>query len=452
MRELRPLPRFLAAAAFLLSAVPALAQTAPAEQWQRRNLLGDIGGLRTILAEYGARLDLSETSEVFGNLTGGVHRGFEYAGLTRMALTLDTAKAFGWSGGTFYARALQIHGRNLSADNLAVLQTISNIDADRSTRLWDLWYEQKLPRLNLDFTIGQENVDHDFIVSKYAGLFIDAMNGWPALPSNDLYAGGPVYPLSSPGVLLKGKPAKALTVLAGVFDDNPPGGPFFDDSQLRDGEASGTRFNLGTGALILAEVQYHGKILPFTGASLPGTYKLGAWIDTGRFPDQRFDTSGLSLAAPGSTGVPRFHHGDFSIYGVIDQKVWRSLGAFLRVMGAPADRNLVDWSLNAGLDLKAPLPGRKDDSFGIAYGWAHVSGQASALDRDVAIFTGRSFPIRSAEHIVEITYVYSLAPWWQLQPDLQYVVNPGGGIPNPQDPPQRIGNELVVGLRTTLTF
>ena len=31
---------------------------------------------------------------------------------------------------------------------------------------------------------------------------------------------------------------------------------------------------------------------------LPGTYKLGAWFDTAKFPDQRFDTMGLSLADP----------------------------------------------------------------------------------------------------------------------------------------------------------
>jgi hypothetical protein len=30
-----------------------------------------------------------------------------------------------------------------------------------------------------------------------------------------------------------------------------------------------------------------------------------------------------------------------------------------------------------------------------------------------------------------------LAPWWALQPDLQYIVHPGGRIPDPDDPPDR---------------
>jgi porin len=436
---------------------PAHAQSGSAD-----HLLGDIGGLRTLLGTYGITFNLSETSEVFGNLTGGIRRGFEYAGLTAMALSLDTEKAFGWSGGTFHASAFQIHGRNLSTDNLAALQTISNIDADRSTRLWELWYRQALPGMDADVKFGQQSIDQDFIVSDYGGLFINAMSGFPALPSNDLYAGAPVYPLSSLGLRLRAGPTKQITVLAGVFDDNPPGGPFFDDSQTRDGEASGTRFNLGTGALFLGEVQYHAALPPFAAGrypDLPGTYKLGLWADTGRFPDQRFDMAGLSLAAPDSTGLARLHHGNFSLYGIIDQTVWQpdpkgaqSLGVFVRAMGAPGDRNLVDFSVNAGLNLKAPLPARASDAFGISYGLARISGRAAALDRDRAFFTGMPFPVGSNEQIVEITYLWQLTPWWQLQPDFQYVFNPGGGIGAPGDPTRRLGDEAVLGLRTRIAF
>ena len=74
------------------------------------------------------------------------------------------------------------------------------------------------------------------------------MAGWPLLPSVDQYAGGPAYPLSSLGVRIKGEVAPHITGLLGVFNDNPPGGPFNDDSQTRGREASGTRFNLNTPA------------------------------------------------------------------------------------------------------------------------------------------------------------------------------------------------------------
>ena len=434
--------------------------------WTRSNLLGDMGGLRTALGSYGITLGLQETSEVFGNLTGGIRRGAAYDGLTQMSLVLDMAKGFDWDGGTFNVSALQIHGRNLSAEKLLDLQTISGIEANRATRLWELWYQQVFLAGRADVKIGQQSIDQEFISSQYSGLFINTMMGWPMVPSADLFAGGPAYPLSSLGLRLRGQPTAALTVLAGVFDDNPPGGRFDNDSQLRGAEAAGAKFNLGTGALFIGELQYTVNQPALgdldTGDSapgLPGTYKLGAWFDTAAFPDQRFDDTGLSLADPNSSGIARMHRHNFSIYGVVDQVVWRpspeaqrALAVFARLMGAPGDRNLVDFSVNAGASLKSPLPGRDSDTFGIGYGFAKVSGRASDRDRDTVFFSQSFTPIRSGEHFLEVTYQYQVAPWWQLQPDFQYIVNPGGGIANPNNPNARLGDEAVLGLRTIVTF
>ncbi len=432
----------------------------------RSNLLGDLYGLRPWLGTYGISLGLQETSEVFGNATGGIHRGAAYDGLTIMSLGLDTAKAFGWAGGIFSVSALQIHGRDLSTDNLLTLETASGIEASRATRLWELWYQQTFLEGRVDVKIGQQSLDQEFIGSQYSSLFINTMMGWPLVPSLDLYAGGPAYPLSSLGIRLRGQPTGALTLLAGVFDDNPPGGPFDDDSAVRGAEKSGTKFNLNTGALFIAEAQYainqpalgemdYGNRKP----GLPGLYKLGFWYDTGSFPDQRFDTLGLSLADPNSNGEPQLHRHNWSIYGVFDQMIWRpdsegprSVGVFARIMGAPGDRNLADFGINTGITLKAPLPGRDNDTFGIGYGLAKVSGRTSQFDQDRAVFSGTPYPIQSSESFIEVTYQYQVAPWWQVQPDFQYVFTPAGGIPNPYEPGKRIGNEAVFGLRTNIVF
>ncbi len=431
--------------------------------WTRDTLLGDMGGLRTKLAQAGITFNLQEQSEVLGNVSGGIRRGADYDGLTTMSVSVDTDKALHWPGGTFFASALQIHGRNLSADYLGNLQTVSGIEAQRTTRLWELWYMQTFLQNKADIKVGQQSLDQEFIVSQYAEPYLNTMTGWPMVPSADLYAGGPAYPLSSLGVRARAHLNSSLTVLGGVFDDNPPGGPFNDDSQLRDGEATGTQFNLNTGALWIAELQYAANPTPAKGCDsmfcgLPGTYKLGAWYDTAGFPNQRFDIAGISLASPLSSGIAQNDRGNFSVYGVADQMVWRerdgprSVGVFLRLMGAPDDRNLIDFSLNAGINVKAPFPGRPNDTFGIGYDFAHVSKSASDLDGDRAFYSGAAYPVRSAEHVIELTYQYQAAPWWVLQPDFQYVINPGAGILNPANKTQRIGDEAVFGLRTTLTF
>jgi porin len=60
--------------------------------------------------------------------------------------------------------------------------------------------------------------------------------------------------------------------------------------------------------------------------------------------------------------------------------------------------------------------------------------------------------VRSSETIIEATYLYQVTPWWQLQADFQYVFRPAGGIRNPENPSQRVGNEAVMGVRTNSCF
>ena len=430
----------------------------------RNNMLGDIGGLRTWLGRYGVTFNLTETSEILGNVTGGVRQGFEYDGLTTASVQLDTGKAFDWDGGTFNASALQIHGRSLSADNLDNLQTASGIEGSRATRLWELWYQQQFFDGTADVKLGQQSIDQEFIASQYSALFVNTMMGWPMLPSADLYAGGPAYPLSAPGLRLRAEPSKSITLLVGAFDDNPPGGRFDNDAQLRGREASGTAFNLNTGALLISEIQYavnqpaNGDLVtPDQKTGLAGTYKLGAWYDTAPFPDQRYNGAGLPLAGFG--GTPRNDAGNFSIYALADQTVWQpdpqdpqSLSAFIRAMGAPGDRNLIAFSLDAGLSLKSPLPGRDNDTAGIGYGLAKIGSGAAGFDRDTNFYGGGPVPVGSTEQFVEVTYQYQVCPWWQIQPDFQYVFDPGAGIANPNKPSQKLGDEAIVGVRTNITF
>jgi porin len=223
-------------------------------------------------------------------------------------------------------------------------------------------------------------------------------------------------------------------------------------------------FNLRNGALFIGEVQYAINQPPADPSDarptgLPGTYKLGFWNNTQRFADLQVDNTGLSLANPASTGTPRSHRGDYSFYAVADQMVWRpsadspqSVGVFARIMGAPGDRNLVDLGVNAGVTLKAPFKGRDNDVVGLAIGYARVGSHARGLDSDTGSFTTPGHPVRSAETIIEATYQSQVTPWWQLQADFQYAFRPAGGIPNPNNPSERVHNEAIVGVRTNIAF
>ena len=45
--------------------------------------------------------------------------------------------------------------------------------------------------------------------------------------------------------------------------------------------------------------------------------------------------------------------------------------------------------------------------------------------------------MRGTETFLEATYQAQVLPSWQIQPDVQYVINPGGGLANPDEPTQR---------------
>ena len=303
------------------------------------------------------------------------------------------------------------------------------------------------------------------MISQYAGLFLNHTFGWTTLASVDLPSSGPSFPLAAPGVRVKYIPRGDVSLLLGVFNGDPAG-PGRGFPQARD--PSGTAFRLRDGVFAIAEIQY-GLNQEEGARGLPGTYKFGAYYDSQNFADQRRNASGASLADlganpggadPGGTGaVGRNRRGNYSLYAVADQLVWRKpgtkgdgAGVFARAMGAPGDRNLVNFYADAGVTFKGMAAGRDSDTAGLAVAYARISDTASQLDSDTARFTSGGYPIRRNETVLEATYQAQLAPWWQVQPTAQYLFNLNGGVPNPQNPAKRLGDAAVFGLRTTVTF
>lgn len=422
--------------------------------FERANLLGDPGGVRSRLEARGLLLDVSETSEVLGNPVGGRRRTVVYAGLLRIAVQLDTDKLFGLPGGALNATGYQVHGRDLSADALGGnLNAASNIEADRGTLLAELWYEQAVLGGKLTVRVGQQFADSEFIATEYGGLFINNTFGFPAFTAANLPGGGPAYPLGALGVRVQAQLTQTWTVRAGAFSGDPSG-PDREDG--RPSNPNGTAFRLGGGVFAIAEVQYSFNAGD-EATGLPGTYRLGGWHHSGRFADPRRDADGLPLTDPLSNGQARQRRGNWSVYAVADQLLWREpgtrdqgLAAFTRIMGGPGDRNLLNFYVDAGVTYKGLLPGRVNDTLGFAAAFARVSDRAAKADGD-AVRAGSPRPIRRGETLLELTYQAQIAPWWQVQPVAQYIIRPSGEA-DPDRPGRRLRDALVLGVRTNVTF
>ena len=62
--------------------------------------------------------------------------------------------------------------------------------------------------------------------------------------------------------------------------------------------------------------------------------------------------------------------------------------------------------------------------------------------------------MRSFEGLVTAAYQYQIRDGWTAQPNLQYIIHPGGGGTLPASPlaGHPLKNAAVFGLRTTLKF
>jgi porin len=421
-------------------------------------LTGDWGGLRTQLAQHGFELGMVYIGETFADVSGGVHQGTIYEGRLAVALDVDLKKLAGWQGASAHASMYQIHGHGPS-DNLAGnMLDISGIEALPSTRLFTLWLQQDLFDRRLSVRLGQLAMDDEFMISDNSANLVNASFGNPAINYENMIAGGPIYPVADPGLRVRLQPRDDVALLAAVFSANPGGSNCTLNVQLCD--PSGTTFSFSGGTLWIGELQY--SINRGKGATgLPGTYKLGGWHETAAFADQHFgfDAAGnvVSLASPNAVRE-LFHSGEYALYAVADQMLWRKpgtkdlgLSGFLRLGAAPADRSFISFYADGGLSWKGPVRGRPDDLAVLGLAYAAVSPAAAALDRDRAAQIP-GYPIRDHEAVVELTYLLRVRPWLVIQPDLQYVIHPDGNVPNPKSPPAPIPDALVLGLRTTITF
>jgi porin len=353
----------------------------------------------------------------------------------------------GWQGALLHVNAYQIHGQGLPAAEVGNLLTIGNIQATPATRLFGLWLQQSLFNDQVSLRFGQIAADDEFFVSQYASLFLNSAFGWPSILGVNLPSGGAAYPLAAPGARLRVAFSPTLAVSTAIISGDPaPAGT--GDSQRRDGD--GLRFRIANSALWINEIAYADIVGE---EALPGTLKLGAWYHNGDFPDYRRDIAGLSLADP-TAGAPLMHRADFGGYVIWDQLLWRNgagdqgLAGFLRLGGAPGDRNLIMLHADGGISYVGLFTNRPDDVTGLAFSYEAVGSSARALGRDAATLAGTMRPAPDYESAVELSYQALLAPWWMVQPDAQLILHPGARL----GVRASAADTWVLGLRTAVSF
>jgi porin len=414
-----------------------------------------VRGARERLADWGIAFSGTYIGEALGNASGGVRRGAIYAGRLDLGTDIDLDRLMGWRGATFHANIFQIHGRGLSRDYIGNLMLVSGIEALPATRLYEMWIEQALFDGRLMIKVGQQPSDLEFIDSRYDDIFVNSALGWPGITGVILPSGGPSPPLAVPGIRIKAQLSDRITAYFAVFDgDAAPQGP--QDPQIKN--PHGVLFRVNDPPWFIGQLKYGFEL----GAErLPGSISGGAWYHMGTFDDQRRTAQGASMADPQGPGEPANLRRNQGVFAVYEQRLARSrvdpqkgIGLFARASVSPSDRNLVSLYLDGGIQFSGFSERRPNDKIGLAMTYARISDGARGFDRDLQQFTGISTPVRDFEAIVEVTYQAEVRPGTSIQPLFQYVMHPGGGAVDPNDPAQhrRIRDAAVFGVRTTINF
>ena len=432
-----------------------------------------------------SRLNLIYTGEVFGNPAGGRSQGSVYDGLLELGVDVDFAKLVGWQGATFHVNAYDIHGPSGTDKYVQDFGRFSNIDYYDSIRSVRVVDRTDFPgRQVLDPVRPARGGQGIFRVGR--GRFVHQQRF--RHPANDLgeYAGANLRQRRAGRARARSPDRGALFSSCGVRRQprsrRARGSRRRVSTPARSYNRNGIKINLNSkeGAFSIYELGYrlnHEK----DAKGLPGSYKLGGWYHTDTFSDLRSDRNGRSLADPSSDGIPRAISGNWGGYLVIDQMLYRpatstpptvaggkdargggektqndtkaapaadvgdkGLTAFLRISGAPGDRNPISFYLDAGFSYKGLLPTRDKDLLGIAASYSRFGDSERAFDRDQSFFSHVGAQPHDEEVVIEGSYQAILKPYWSVQPDLQVIVHPGGS--------SQYADALVSGVRSVVTF
>lgn len=395
--------------------MPAPAAAQPA--LERQYLTGDWDGVRPLLSIHGFEPFITYIALGWANLNGGKQPGVQPNGYLTFGFDLHCEKLGTWEGFGLHADFHWWQGPEPTQTLIGGVgaMALSTWEAASTFRVYNVYLRQAFGEEDrVVVKLGQIAADTDFMVSRYAGLFLNGSFG--DLPSEGLNVGAPVYPLAAPGIFAA---ARVLPWLSGRF------GAYTAGTGNDVAGNHGFQWVVGNNAgyALFAELA-----LSAPEGWRPGTYTLG-WI---------FDTGGSGAHGPFAGRAS-----NYELYLMLDQAIVAGadgepvLGAFTRVSGNPqSDRNVVSFYVDAGITILGLVPSRPRDSLGLA-------GAVMQYTEDFQRAADNSgSPVGARASVFEITYQIAATPYLVIQPDAQFFFNPS----------QSRRNAQALGINITAVF
>lgn len=374
--------------------------------------------------------------DFLANPVGGQSQAASWMQLLVFGGELDLQKMIGWpSGGSLFVSAVDAAGSNLSL-KVGNLFTLSQAHVMNTFSLYALYYKQELFDKKLEIRIGRMAAGQYFAALPAMGLVVSgAVNGNPT----SLFVNSPFHSTASASwaAYAKYQPSSQFYLDSGIFQASPrTGNPAYHgtDFSIRSGDGILLMSEMGWTPSFGAtpEVKGAGKKSLATPANpgLPGIYTLG-----GYYSHYTFDKFAGGTESDA-----------FGFYSLAQQMVWRS--------PENANQNITLWGGltyspqqqfalmplmgMGGVIWQGCIPKRDSDSALFSV----YSGNFSSDYSNNQIANGKG--PATVETVLELSYIIQLTKNVQIQPDVQYVIQPNGQ--------SNIPNALVIGFQVSAMF
>lgn len=403
----------------MLLALPGVALAEPVdEDWlQRDTLNGDWGGLRSRAREAGLALNASYVGEAARNLSGGDRRSARYTQQVEVEALLDMERMAGIDDARVQVTLNYRYGRSLSQEILHNQFAVQNLYSNAQiVRLSQLNWMQDFAGGRVTVQVGWSPLGNDLArlpaFCKFQNVVICGHAN--AMTVNSGAINGPV---SQWGARIKVWPTARFHINAGAYRNNPDGGTDdgFDLSLDDDGN------------FYPVEVGWDRR----QGAPR-GSIAFGAYYNSARTPDVYYD---VNRDPAGLTGLPMLQHaGRHGGYVMGRQVIYQpepgnaaralSVGGIAGV-GDNATARFRRFAILGAL-YQGPFASRPNDFASFMMAWSPTNPRLSRFQRDRNQSLPGSIPVQRWETVLELDYGIQATPWLTLQPNLQYILQPGG--------------------------
>lgn len=419
-----------------------------------KNASGNWFGTRDYLDKHGIQFSTTYTSNIAGNPVGGkIPGGFTYADNFTFGCLIETEKLFGWHGGYLMMSTLQRDGLSLSQKNIGNFYRVQQVADGHTFKWYELSYQQDFLEDRWSLKFGRLGVNNDFDVSPLYWLYMNhAIDSTTRAFATD--AKLPTYPNAVWGSRLKVNLTSTTALRLGIYQMTTP-------------STNGLNWDFypSNGVLLVSQYSWSPEFCKPTHASagpettqsiqvndtknpslekaikkpvdlaklkgLSGHYWMGGYYSSWEYRQ-------LNSTVNASNSYGFYWHADQMVYrpnpisdaGLV---LWSSY-----VLCPQENISIVTFQANAGAIYTGLIPGRINDS--LILGSAYGDFSDSLAGTSQAIKSGTP----TYELIYELGYRINFTKFFYLQPDLQWIINPGGT--------GHIPSALVLGAQMGMIF